>query len=83
LGTIEYKPINSALIGYIKALNSDGFVIHVTPNASANKIKLVTNQSADNLQIRIYVDTPPEDGKANKAVIKPLAKALNVAKSTI
>lgn len=30
---------------------------------------------------KVYVATPPEDGKANKAVIKLLAKTLGLAKS--
>lgn len=78
---------DNALISYIKTLTSNCFIVHVSPNASANKIKLVTDQcgdqSGDKPQIRIYVTTPPEDGKANKAVIKLLAKALNLSKSTI
>jgi uncharacterized protein (TIGR00251 family) len=78
---------DDALISYIKTLTSDCFIVHVSPNASANKIKLVTDQcgdqSDDTPQIRIYVTTPPEDGKANKAVIKLLARALNVPKSAI
>ncbi|MCB1411327.1 MAG: DUF167 domain-containing protein, partial [Rhodobacteraceae bacterium] len=33
--------------------------------------------------IRVYVTVVPEDGKANKAVIRLLAKALGVPKSSL
>ena len=52
--------------------------VRVTPKAAANRIAV----DADGL-IRVYVTTVPEDGKANAAVIKLLAKALGVAKSRL
>jgi uncharacterized protein len=51
--------------------------IKVTPKAAANKIK------NDNGLIRVYVTTAPEDGKANKAVIKMLAKHYGVSQSAV
>lgn len=53
------------------------FTIRVTPKASANKIKI-----EDNL-VRVYVTCVPEDGKANEAVLKLLAKELGVPKSSL
>lgn len=51
--------------------------VRVTPRAARNRI------SQEGGQIRVYVTTVPEDGKANAAVQKALAKALGVAKSRL
>ncbi len=48
-------------------------VVRVTPNASREQVTL------DGSRFVIRVTCVPEDGKANKAVIKLLAKALGVA----
>ena len=51
--------------------------VRVTPKASRNAVE----QTADGL--RALVTAVPEDGKANKAVIKLLAHGLGVAKSRL
>ncbi len=51
--------------------------VRVTPRASRNAVLL------DDGAIRVTVTTVPEDGKANAAVVKLLAKALGVAKSRL
>lgn len=51
--------------------------VRVTPRASRNAVLL------DGEAIRVTVTTVPEDGKANAAVVKLLAKALGVAKSRL
>lgn len=51
--------------------------IRVTPKASRNA--LVVGEEG----LRAYVTVVPEDGKANAAVVKLLAKALGVAKSRL
>lgn len=57
--------------------------IKVIPNAKQNKITedVVDLLGARNLRIRI--NQPPEDGKANKAVIDLLAKYLKIRKNAI
>jgi uncharacterized protein (TIGR00251 family) len=55
--------------------------IRVTPNASQNKIKIETYADGSVLY-RVYVTTIPEDGKANKEVIKLLAKHFGLSKSS-
>lgn len=56
--------------------------IRVTPNAGANRIKIEDQPDGTQLY-RVYVTTIPEDGKANKDVIKLLAKHLGVSKSSL
>ena len=51
------------------------FDIRVRPNSSKNA---VGGQAGNPPRLVIQVQSPPEDGKANEAVIKALAKALNV-----
>lgn len=51
--------------------------IQVTPKASSNRITTKTNDDGSHL-IRIYLTEIAEDGKANKALIKILAKDLHL-----
>ena len=51
--------------------------LRVTPRAARNRIV------AEGDRLRVYVTTVPEDGKANAAVQKLLAKALGIAKSRL
>ncbi|ARC37429.1 DUF167 domain-containing protein [Paracoccus yeei] len=52
--------------------------VRVTPRASRNAV-LCSQDGA----IRVLVTTVPEDGKANAAVVKLLAKALGVARTRL
>ncbi|PZQ95964.1 MAG: hypothetical protein DI533_17535 [Cereibacter sphaeroides] len=52
-------------------------VVRVTPNASREQVTL------DGSRYVIRVTCPPEDGKANKAVTRLLAKALKVPPSRL
>ncbi len=63
-------------LGHI-ILPNDPFEVIVTPKASANRIKV------DGSDIRVYVTTVPENGKATIAVIKILSKATGVPKSKL
>jgi uncharacterized protein (TIGR00251 family) len=51
--------------------------VRVTPNAARAQVTL------DGSRYVIRVTVPPEDGKANKAVTKLLAKALRIAPSRL
>lgn len=64
-----------------KKFVKDKFEVTVTPKASSNRIKADVVDGV--LQLKVYVTVPPEDGKANKAVIELLAKELRVPKSSL
>ena len=53
------------------------FDVTVSPKSSKSEIMI----SGDN--IKIYLNSPPADGKANSELIKLLSKQLHVAKSSI
>lgn len=52
----------------------DILAIRVTPKASANRLKIEPQDDSTTVLIRAYLTVAPEDGKANKALIKMLAK---------
>lgn len=55
------------------------FDVKVTPRSSFNKIKFDDRSKI----IRVYVTAPPEDGKANEAVIRLLSDEMHLPKSQI
>ena len=52
--------------------------IKVTPNASRNEIVDWQNDA-----LKIHIQSPPQDGKANKALVAFLAKRTGLSKSRI
>ncbi len=66
--------------GYEKFTDGRDFTLRVTPKASRNALDLGQDGVSD---LRVWVTVVPEDGKANKAVVKLLAKALGVAKTRL
>ena len=59
------------------AVEGAEIAVRVTPKAGRDRI-LVEDDA-----IRVYVTTVPEDGKANKAVVKLISKALGVPKTRL
>jgi uncharacterized protein (TIGR00251 family) len=57
--------------------------IKVIPNAKKNEIVEDVVDMLEVRTIKIKVNQPPEDGKANKALIEILSKYLNVKKNQI
>jgi uncharacterized protein len=57
--------------------------IRLTPNASHNKIHAWQQDETGKFFLKVSVTTIPENGKANKAMIKLLSKTLKIAKSNI
>jgi uncharacterized protein len=57
--------------------------IRLQPNVSANRIDQPQEQADGICRLRVKVTAVPEKGKANKALIKLLSKALRIAPSMI
>lgn len=64
-------------------LTNDNISIRLTPNASSNRIGESRLMPNGETQLSVYVTSIPEDGKANDAMIKLLAKHLNLAPSRL
>jgi len=56
--------------------------VRVTPKASSNRIK-IEGMPDGSTRYRVYVTVAAEDGKANEAVLRLLAKTLGLPKSTL
>ena len=55
--------------------------MRATPKAAKTRVGPVAADAAGQTFLKIYVTAPPEDGKANIAVIELLSKTLKIAKS--
>ena len=57
--------------------------LRLTPNGSRDQIEGLLNRGYDNRVVKVRVRAVPEKGKANKAVIKLIAKSIGLAQSKI
>jgi uncharacterized protein (TIGR00251 family) len=57
--------------------------VRVTPKAASNRIQGLVSDADGRVRIRVAVTDPPEDGRANEAVTRLLAKAWKVPRSTV
>ena len=55
--------------------------VRVTPKASVNRVRI--EERPEGPLVRVDVTVTPEDGKANKQVIKLLANELGLSKSAL
>ena len=59
------------------------YTIKVIPNANEDKVIEEIKDLFGNLHIKVKSTKPPEDGKANEAVIKIIAKHFKIAKRDV
>jgi len=57
--------------------------IHAVPKSSANKIEGWVEDANGQKWLKVKIAAPPEDGKANKTLIKFLAKEWKVPASSL
>ncbi len=69
---------NLDVLKIIKTNNSVAFKVKVVPNSSASKIVEINEE-----YIKIKLNSPPIDGRANKEVVSLLSKVLGVPKTSI
>jgi uncharacterized protein (TIGR00251 family) len=59
------------------------FAVRLTPRGGRDAIDGWAEDSSGKRHLKARVSLPPEDGKANKALIALLAKSLEIPKSSI
>ena len=70
-------------IPYLPSANGLRVNLLVTPKASVNKIGAIVQSAADGGSVlKVYVTAVPDQGKANQAVIKLMAKAWKLPKTS-
>ena len=57
--------------------------LRLTPKASENRIGPVVTDADGEAVLKVAVTAPPEDGKANKAMIKLLAQSWRLPKTAL
>jgi len=57
--------------------------VRLTPKASSDRILGTVVDDAGRPAVKVAVSAPPEDGKANAALLKLLAKACGVPRSAL
>lgn len=57
--------------------------LKVTPKASADRLQGLAEEADGSRVLKVAVTAPPEDGKANAAVLKLLAKTWRLPKSDL
>lgn len=57
--------------------------VRLTPNGGRDRIDGVEQRDDGSAHLKARVSAPPEDGKANKALVQLLAKELGLAKSAV
>ncbi len=57
--------------------------VRLTSKASSNRVGETRNLPNGNEQLVVYVTAPPDDGKANEAMTRLVAKHLGVAASRL
>src|SRR5688572_6474492 len=57
--------------------------LRVTPNAARERIEGIVTDADGNPFLKVAVTVPPENGKANAAVIKLIAKDLRLPKGAL
>lgn len=64
-------------------VSPDGtLAVRVTPKARGGE-RIVVEDTPEGPRARVWVSAPPEDGKANAAVCRLVAKALGLPKSAV
>jgi len=59
------------------------FAVRLTPKGGRDRVEGWAVDSGGRRYLKARVSAPPEDGKANEALVQLLAKALNVGKSKV
>ena len=57
--------------------------VRVTPKAAVSRVLGLVEESSGGVSLKLAIHAPPEDGKANDAILGLLAEALGCPKSAL
>ena len=58
-------------------------IVRLTPKSSANKVRGIAREADGTVHLKAVVTAVPEDGKANRALLKLLAKTWKLPKTSL
>jgi uncharacterized protein (TIGR00251 family) len=73
-------PMSNSLPSFIETTGAGGFVLKVRARAAGSRNAILGTRDGE---LRVSVTAQPENGKANAAIIKLLAKRLRISKSSV
>lgn len=76
-------PVSGAPPPYRCTAEGVRLAIRITPKARANEFGALDHDAAGQAFLRARVTAPPEDGKANRALTKLVARALKLPASRV
>jgi uncharacterized protein YggU (UPF0235/DUF167 family) len=73
----------AAAVPFIVTVKGIELYALVTPKASETRVGEIMSDSKESCALRVYVNAPPENNQANKAVCELLSKELKIPKSCV
>jgi len=70
-------PVAGAVAGGVR------LAVRLTPKSSRDRILGLAIDDAGRAALKVAVTPPPEDGKANEALVRLLAKSLDLPRTTV